>query len=126
MSKKEVVNPIEELTARAQADEARDQASVDKVKRFNPKQVLGKKIHTVNDEVLGEVQFGDLTIGDAFEINKMQGDQEKGLTILYLMLKKAEPSLTWNEMKEMPFDIANRLLDIIGKQASFLRPALAK
>ncbi len=116
----------EDLQKRVAIDEKREADAQEKVKRFNPKQMLGKKIHAVPDEVLGEVRFGDLTIGDAFEINKMQGDQEKGLTILFLMLKKAEPSLTWNEMKEMPFDIANRLLDIIGKQTSFLLPATKK
>ncbi len=110
----------EDIQKKLAADEKRDADAQAKVKRFNPREVLGKKIHVVNDEVLGEVRFGDLTIGDAFEINKVQGDQEKGLTILFLMLRKAEPSLTWNEMREMPFDVANRLLDIIGKQASFL------
>lgn len=115
-----------EIKDRIEADEKHEADAQAKVKRFNPKDVLGKKIHVVNDEVLGEVRFGDLTIGDAFEINKVQSDQEKGLTILFLMLKKAEPTLIWSEMREMPFDVANRLLDIIGKQAAFLRPVTKK
>ncbi len=36
-------------------------------------------------------------------------------------IKKTEPELSWKEMEAMPFDVANRLLDIIGKSASFLR-----
>jgi len=116
---KAVLDKVEKAEDMAKAD-------IDKVKKFNPRKVLGKQIHTVVDKELGEISYGDLTIGDAFEVNKAQSDQEKGLTILYIMLKKAEPTFTWDEMKAMPFDVANRLLDIIGKQGAFLHRPVKK
>jgi hypothetical protein len=92
-------------------------------KKFDPKKILAaaQKIITVQDPVLGEVKFGGLSIADAFEINRTENEDEKGLKVVYFMLQKAYPDFTWEEIKAFPFEKANRLIGIVGKQASFLR-----
>jgi hypothetical protein len=112
---------LDGLLKKANADEKKETVSAARVKKFNPKDLLKKQIHHAVDEELGEVCFGDLTIGDAFEVGKLESTQEKSLRILFLMLVKAYPELTFEEVKEFPQDKATRLIELIGKSPGFLR-----
>jgi len=91
-----------------------------KQKQFNPKDLLTKKIHVVNDPELGEVKFGDLTIGDSTEISKTETDEEKGLRIVFIALSKAYPDLTFEDVKQFSLQKAARLINIIGVQQGLL------
>jgi hypothetical protein len=93
------------------------------IKKFDPKDLLTKEIHTVIDPELGEVQYGDLTIGDAIGINKVTGmdNQEKGLRIVFCALSKAYPNLTFTDVEKFPMKKASRLIQLIGEQQGFLK-----
>jgi len=108
--------------------EKEEAAERETAKKFDPRQLLADahKIITVQDPVLGEVKFGGLSIIEAFEINKTEDADERGLKVVYFMLQKAYPDLTWQDIKAFPFEKANRLFDVVGKHASFLRPLAKK
>jgi hypothetical protein len=103
--------------------EKEDQDAREIGRKFDPKKLLedSNKLHTFKDPELGEGQFGGITNADMFEINAVENPREKGLKIVYCMLKKAYPELTWEEVIKWPAEKTNRLVDIVLKQSSFLR-----
>lgn len=112
----------DEIQKRVQEDEQKEDAQKQKVKRFDPRKVLAGGIRTIEDEELGAISFGELSIGDVFELNKtVKDEQEKGLGIIWLMLKKACPELKFDEVKAYPQNVAVRLLTVLGEQSSFLQ-----
>jgi hypothetical protein len=84
-------------------------------KKFNPKALNNNEIHHIADADLGEVAYGDLTISETLELNKIENLQERGLHILFLMLQKACPTLTLDEVKGFPQGKAARLMDLVRK-----------
>jgi hypothetical protein len=112
---KAVLDKVEKAEDMAKAD-------IDKVKKFNPKDLLKKKIHVYRDPDLGEVSFGDLTVADSMEIAKGKDESEKGMKIIYLSLHKAYPDLTFEEVKEFPLSKVSRLINVIAEQTGFLPP----
>lgn len=115
-------NPqLREVLDKVEKVEGIETANIEKVKKFDPRKVLGGGIKTVVDKELGAVSFGELTIGDVFEINKIKDEQQKGLAVLWLMLRRACPELSFEEVKVYPQETAIRLLDLLGKESSFLK-----
>jgi hypothetical protein len=115
-------NPaLAEVLSKVGKAETQETVNVEKVRKFDPRNVLGGGIKTIIDKELGEISFGELTIGDLFEINKIKDEQEKGLAVLWLMLRRACPELLFDEVKVYPQGIAVRLLDVLGKHSSFLQ-----
>ena len=93
-----------------------------KGKIFDPLKLLERasKLHTVDHPVLGQLQYGELTFRDAFEINKCETDTEKTETIAWLMLRKAYPELPKDFLTRMPLIESAALVDFLVKQPSFL------
>lgn len=94
--------------------------NLDKVKKFNPKDLLKKKIHVYTDPELGAVSFGDLTVADSMEIAKCVNENEKGLKIIHIALNKAYPDLTFEDVKEFPLSKVARLIQVVAEQTGFL------
>ena len=85
-------------------------------------------IHEQDDPELGLVKYGELTLNDAFVIEKCRSDQDKTAMAAYLMLKKAYPAmkdytpdniLEWQ--KTMPMAEGAMLLLFIRNTPAFLR-----
>ncbi|MEM3579478.1 MAG: hypothetical protein QXL54_04585 [Candidatus Bathyarchaeia archaeon] len=108
----------EEKLAKYEAEKAQ------KAKLFNPKELVEKsrKIKSVYVEELGEVRYGVLTLADMFEVAKAQSNEERGAIILWLMLSKADSSLTLDDVKALPMDVAAKLLTVLTKDMAFLTP----
>ncbi|MEM2177028.1 MAG: hypothetical protein QXN34_06850 [Archaeoglobaceae archaeon] len=79
-----------------------------------------KELRTVYVEGIGTIQYGSLTLFELSEIAKCQTNEEKTIMTLYFMLKKAEPSLTLDDVKELPFDIVTKILNALSKEMRFL------
>ena len=93
-----------------------------KGKIFDPHKLLERasKLYTVDHPVLGQLQYGELTFRDAFEINKCKTDTEKTETIAWLMLRKAYPELPKDFLTRMPLIESAALVDFLVKQPGFL------
>jgi hypothetical protein len=98
-----------------------DASNTAKAQKFNVKSALAK-MHTVNDAELGKVVFGELTIKDAFDAaaKKDMEPSDKALYILYLMLKKGDKQITFEDVQNLPANTATKLLNITGKSTGFL------
>jgi hypothetical protein len=108
------------------------QAKVESVakKLFDPAKLteLVNTIHEEDDPNLGVIRYGELSLHDAFIIEKCKSDAEKTSMAAYLMLKKGNPSMPtytpeniseWQ--KTMPMAEGALLLLFIRKAPAFLR-----
>jgi len=81
---------------KAEQDE-KIQAKVESVakKLFDPAKLteLVNTIHEEDDPNLGVIRYGELSLHDAFIIEKCKSDAEKTSMAAYLMLKKGNPSM---------------------------------
>jgi len=112
----------EEYKRKLEAYEAEEKAKGD---LFDPKALVesAKTIRTVNDPELGVIKFGVLTMKDLLDLNKVQDDQKKSIVMLHMMLVKAYPDLTVEDIEKMPAAESARLIAILTKQSGFLKPA---
>ena len=60
------------------------------------------------------VRYGALTVGDLSEVEKAETDMEKGIRILWLMLRKANPELKLEEVQKLPVDVATALFNAVA------------
>jgi hypothetical protein len=90
-------------------------------KTFDVKQLIGR-IHTVYDQELGEIRFGDLTLADAIEINSLENlsVQDKSLLMIGKMLQKADPDFKPEYLKALPVTVASKLIRVMNEHSGFL------
>ena len=113
---------------KAKAD-AVDQKKVDVAKIFDPVALLKRAstIHEFTHPTLGIVRFGELVLNDSAVLEKCQSPASKTAMTLYLMLKKAHPSLPEYTPENIldfynmfPLAEGAALLQFISEQPSFL------
>jgi hypothetical protein len=105
----------------------------ERVKIFNPKEVLvaASRIREIEDEDLGLIRYVVLSFDKLNEITtKFQDNRERSIYILYAQLAPANPDLTVEDIKNMPYEVVAKLLLILQGRGSFLPrtslPKLAK
>jgi len=84
---------------------------------FDVKEVLAKasEIREVYvPELDRAVRYGALTLSDLAEVEKAQTDMEKGIRILWLMLRKADPELKLEDVQKLPVDVATALFNAVA------------
>jgi hypothetical protein len=91
-------------------------------KVFDPKLLFERanRLKTVDDPVLGKLQYGELTFEDSFVFGPVADPNERTLTIVHLMLKKAYPDITLDMVRRMPLAEANAFMAIVSAQPCFL------
>ncbi|RLC74258.1 MAG: hypothetical protein DRI61_16980 [Chloroflexi bacterium] len=60
------------------------------------------------------VRYGPLTIDDLPEIRKGATDEEKALRALWIALRKADPTVTLEDLRKLPLEVLTPLLDLIS------------
>ena len=87
-------------------------------KKFDPKQVLksAREIQRITDEQLGEIRYGMLSLKEINELPKEPDIQKRAFQVLYAMLHKGYPDLTFEEFEALPFDIAARLSQLLSER----------
>jgi len=117
----EELSKVEEYKRKLEQYEAEQ---TEKAKVFDPKEILrsAKEPRSIIDEVLGEVKFGVLTLGELLELNKVD-EQEKSVVMLWMMLKKAHPDLAIEDVKALPIDVSTRLFQILPSQGFLSQPS---
>ena len=85
-------------------------------KKFDPKEVLksARKVHCIVDKQLGEVRYGMLSLKEINELPKEPDIQKRAFQVLYAMLHKGYPDLTFKEFEALPFDVAARLSKLLS------------
>ena len=96
----------------------------EKAKAFNPKELVksSKEIRQMEIEGVGVVRYGVLTLADMLELNKAESNEERSFKILWLMLRKAYPELTLEDVKAFPMDVAAKILTALTVDLGFLAP----
>jgi translation elongation factor EF-Tu-like GTPase len=93
-----------------------------KAAKFNVKAVVedAKKIREVEVEGFGTVEYGVLTLEDSLELAKCKTAEERSVMTLWLMLRKADPTLTLEDVKAIPLTAAAKILAAISGNVDFL------
>jgi len=74
----------------------------------------------VEVEGLGTIQYGVLTLKDSLELSKYLTNEERSAAMIWLMLRKAYPELTLEDVKNLPLDVAANIMTAITKDLGFL------
>jgi hypothetical protein len=89
-------------------DKQQQQKRQETRKLFDPKALALKttKIYTLNDPDLGVIRYGYLSDTEfkALGLQNITDQQEITDRTIHAMLQKADPTLTYEEYKAMPFD----------------------
>jgi hypothetical protein len=110
---------VEEFQERA---DAYDELLKKKARLFDPKELLKKteKIRKVEDPDFGIICYGPILSDDLTEINKEKTNEEKGLVMLWIALRKAYPELTLEDVKAFELKDYTKLMKaIFGDAVNF-------
>jgi len=100
-----------------------EREKAEKSKVFDVREVVrsSREVRTLNDPELGEIRYGVLTVSDLLELSKVRDDAVRGLRMLHLMLKKADPELRFEDVKSLPMDVAARLMNALMEKENFFQ-----
>ena len=107
-----------------------DEVEAQVARRYNPRDACRRstEILVVNDETLGEVHFGVLSIREFadLKLGEIKDENARIRRVVYAMLKKADQELTIEDVDAIPFDEFTILNGILGEALpGFLRLAQA-
>jgi len=99
-----------------------EQEKAEKAAKFDVKALIesGRKVRSVNIEGLGEIQYGVLTLSDTLELAKYKTTEERSAATIWLMLRKAYPDLTLEDVKSIPIDMAAKIMTALSEEMGFL------
>jgi len=94
----------------------------ERTKIFNPKELVknAKVIRELYDEDLGTIRYVLLDYSELSEIiKKYPENQDRSIALLEKQLAPANPDLTFNDIKAMPYEVVVRLLTKLQSEGSF-------
>ena len=100
-----------------------------KAAKFDVAGIIKKSrvIQEIVDPELGRICYVTLTFNDMKELRKLTDPSENSAYMLYLMLLPANPGLTVETIKLLPWDVTVRLMTVLLPKNTFLKPTqLAK
>ena len=105
---------------------AHDEAKQEKAKVFDVRALAAntRQIYTIEDEALGIIRYGLLSAREVKELKlkEVADDEEKANIVVWAMLRKADPELSYDDFEALPFDTKALLLERMSKVfASFLQ-----
>jgi hypothetical protein len=105
-----------------------EQEKAEKAAKFDIKALIqsSKQIRSVEVEGLGVVEYGVLTQSDVFELAKYKTTEEKSIATIWLMLRKANPELTFEDIKNLPIDVTAKIMAALTEDMNFLTGAGTK
>jgi hypothetical protein len=124
MSESSKIPTADEIYQRFMEHE-RQKVEAKKTRLFNPKEAAkdASEARYLQDEQLGVIEYGSLTLKEFKEItSKHPSKEEKAYHLVHKMLQKRDPSLTYEEVEGMPFEVVARLSKILGDQLSAFLP----
>jgi len=105
---------------------AHGKAKQEKAKVFDVRALAAntRQIYSLEDENLGLIRYGLLSAKEVKELDlkKVADDEEKANIVVWAMLRKADPELSYDDFEALPFDKKALLLERMSKVfASFLQ-----
>ena len=99
-----------------------EQEKAEKAAKFDVKALIqsSQQLRSVEVEGLGTIQYGVLTLKDSLELSKYQTNEERSAAMIWLMLRKAYPELTLEDIKNLPLDVAANIMTALAKDSGFL------
>jgi hypothetical protein len=97
-------------------------AQLAKVKIFDPKEITkkAKQIREIVDEDLGTIRYVLLTYNDLTEIiDKYTDNKDRSVQLLFKQLAPANPDLTIDDIRGMPYEVVVRLLTKLQQSGFF-------
>jgi hypothetical protein len=94
----------------------------ERTKIFNPKELVrkAKQIREIVDEDLGTIRYVLLSYNELIELaEKYKDNRDRSIALLWKQLAPANEGLTFEEVKEMPYEVVVRLLMKLQTQGSF-------
>jgi len=94
----------------------------EKAKAFNINDLVAsaKAIRKVQVKDIGEVNYGVLTLRDSTVLAKAESNEQRSSMMLWLMLRKAYPTLKLEDVEDLPMDVAAKILTAISRDMGFL------
>jgi len=93
---------------------------------FDPVKAAKPEIKTKEVDGVGTIRYGPLTVGDIIEVMEGQRFDEKAtltfeqvMKLVYLMLKKAHPELTYEQFKEIPLETIEKIAEAVMSEVDF-------
>jgi hypothetical protein len=96
----------------------------EKAKIFNPKQLVknAKAVRELHDEELGTVRYVLLSYNELNEIiEKHTENKDRSIAFLHKQLAPANPGLTEEDVRAMPYEVVVRLLTKLQTEGSFFQ-----
>ncbi len=106
------------------AYDAKEATKLAESKIFDPMELVqeASAIYEIKDAVLGTVKYGKLSLKEFKSFDSIKAPEERGYHILHLMLQKAYPALTYENVESMLFDKIARLSDLLSKEVTRFLP----
>jgi len=94
----------------------------EKAKAFNIADLVAnaKTLRKVEVKDVGEVKYGVLTLRDSAALAKAESNEQRSSMMLWLMLRKAYPTLKLDDVEDLPMDVAAKILTAITRDMGFL------
>ena len=91
---------------------------------FDPFETVqdAKVIREICDEKLGVVRYGALTYKESRECSAIESNEDRTVKTIWLMLKKAYPQLTLEQVEAMPVEKVARLGSLLGERIKSFLP----
>jgi hypothetical protein len=99
-----------------------EEEKLKRVRVFNPKQLVNKarEIREIYDEDLGLIRYSLLSYSQLNEIiENFKENKDRSMQLLFKMLSPANPGLTVDDIKAMPYEVVVRLLTKLQKEGGF-------
>ena len=81
------------------------------------------KIEEVEIKEIGKIiRFKRLTIGDLYNLPETKTRYEYTARIIWMMMNKADPTITYSQVQCMYPDVAARIFDVLAEYLIFLHP----
>ena len=95
-----------------------------RIQPFNPDALLQKasKVYTLETDDYGTIKYGMITQKEWLRLHKIEDKNEQTLQILFETLKKGNPDIKLDEIRQWPFiDVANILKLLFGEGSLFFQ-----
>jgi hypothetical protein len=99
-----------------------EEEKLKRVRIFNPKELVkqAREIREIYDDDLGLIRYSLLSYNQLQEIiENFKENKDRSMQLLFKMLAPANPGLTVEDIKAMPYEVVVRLLTKLQKEGGF-------
>lgn len=114
-----IATKLEQKLEEYEAKEAEETARVANLFNIDDFIKDADEVFTVETR-LGLVRYKRLTLKDTFELPKIDNSREYAAYIVFLMLNKADPNVTFEKVCSLSSDVSAELFSVLAEKMVFL------